>query len=121
MPRYALTIEFDTAAALAAFADGMALAASARGSPPREPDDDEAPHPPKPHPPRAANGTAAGPMTGGQLLDWVNGHPDKQAALKRVQSAGKRLGYGWQVKMWKPQQVADVVREMAAHGRGVKT
>ncbi len=99
------------------------LPVQARGSPPRESEDDEAPPPPKPPrpAPKPANNTG-GPMTGSQLLDWVNGHPDKQAALKRVQSTGKRLGYGWQVKTWKPQEVADVVREMAAHGRmGGKT
>ncbi len=106
MPRYALTIQCDTAAELAAVArylDRMPsaeLAVQVRGSPQPEP----------------ANGATAA-MTGNQLLGWIGDQPEPRVALRRTQDAGKKLGYGWQIKAWKPAQVADVCRELQHHGQ----
>ncbi len=82
--------------------------------PPREPGDDEPVRPtsPPPAPPPPKPKAAAKAMTGGQLLGWIGEQPDARAALRKVQDAGKKLGYGWQVRMWKPDQVARVFGQL---------
>ena len=83
---------------------------------PMEPGDDDEPvltpvSPPKgrdaPPPSRPSR-----PMTGGELLAWIGDQADARAALRRVQDAGKRLGYGWQIRMWKPEAVAQVFGQL---------
>ncbi len=51
-------------------------------------------------------------MTGGQLLGWIGEQSDARSALKQIQSIGKKLGYGWQIRMWKPEMVAAVFSQV---------
>ena len=53
------------------------------------------------------------PMTGNQLLGWIGDQPDPRGALKR-RRLGKNHGYVWQIKTWKPEQVAKVYGELTS-------
>lgn len=91
-------------------------------APPREPGDD--PLEPEHRAPATAraNGQAEARrrMSGNELLGWIGDQPDAQDLLKLAQKLGKSRGYGWQIKTWTHDQVADVYHELTKGRIGIK-
>ncbi len=118
---YHLTIHFESLAEMMRFASHLErLPPAPPNDPPpcspraREPGDDDEPAPPK-----APAKSASSPATGPELLAWTKAASNPAGALKNVQTVGRKLGFGWRVSSWKPDQVAAVTHELATHhGRG---
>jgi hypothetical protein len=75
-----------------------------------------APTPLKPDPPAKNNGVAM--ITGPELLVWIAKQPAPRETQKKAQSIGKKLGYGWRIASWKPEQALKVHQALAAGNWG---
>lgn len=66
-----------------------------------------APPPPVPDPHEEPDNVNATGMDGRDYYDWVMGQPAASVLRRRLQDMGKAKGWGWDLKKWTVQQVAE--------------